>query len=413
MKIHTTNKDKVIEILKGIRVPTKNGQLGFEFLDGLTLKFKVESKYHKFIDLKSDHWFNMPEFKWSDYLRKRVVIDVELKSQEEREAFFKAFNVKPTNNNYIHYELDKNPQDDWEYTYTEKIFNKYPIYVITKGRPNKTYTIDTLEQMGLDYYLCVEPNEYEQYIANPKVVQSKVLILPENFSERGQGAVPVRNFVWEHAVQSGHSKHWQLDDNIHGMFRWNNNLQKKITDGVVFRVMEDFSDRYKNLGLVSPQIQSFAPHIKTNYPAVLLNTRAYCCILINHELLDQRLEERWRGKYNDDTDLSLRVLSTGDICTANFLAFLSGKLTSGRTKGGMAKMYKNHSHDGYWKKFEALRKVWGELITFTNKKHVDGRPHHHIEYTKHFTQKLVLKEGVEKTNEINEYNMIFGPKNGK
>jgi hypothetical protein len=126
--------------------------------------------------------------------------------------------------------------------------------------------------------------------------------------------------------------------------------------------------------------------------------------------LDQRLEERWRGRYNDDTDLSLRVLATGDLVTACFYSFVSGKLTSGRTKGGMADMYKNHSHEGYWKKFEALKQTWGNLITFTNKRHADGRPHHHIEYTKHFLQKPVLKQGLEIPKKINEYNMVFGPK---
>lgn len=407
MKVHTTNKKKVQEILSNIRVPLNRGQMTFDFLDGETLNFKEEKNYFKLIELENDYWYDLPEFKWSEFMEKRAVFDVKLNTPEERKAFFEGFGVKPTDLGYIHYELEQNPMEDYEYTFTEHIDNRYPIYVITKGRPNKIYTIETLEEMGLDYYLCVEPSEYEQYIANPKVIKEKILICPEDFSKRGQGAVPVRNFVWEHASQNGHQKHWQLDDNIHWMFRWNNNLQKKITDGVFFRVMEDFSDRYTNMGLVSPQIQSFAPHIKTHYQPVIFNTRAYCCILINNELLDQRLEERWRGRYNDDTDLSLRVLSTGDICTANFYAFLSGKLTSGRTKGGMADMYKNHSHEGYWKKFEALRNTWGNLITFTNKRHADGRPHHHIEYTKHFKQKPILKEGVEFKQKINEYNMVF------
>ena len=410
MKVHTSNKKKVREILSNIRVSLNRGQMTFDFLDGETLKFKEEKKYFRFIDLTNDFWFNLPEFKWSDSMRNRAVFDVKLETPEQRNAFFNAFEIKPTELKYIHHDLQQNPMEDWEYTFTEPISNLYPIYVISKGRPNKTYTVDTLEEMGVNFYLCVEPSEYDDYAANPKIKKERILKLPEDFSKRGQGAVPVRNFVWEHASQNGHSKHWQLDDNIAGMFRWNHNLQKKITDGVFFRVMEDFSDRYENMGLVSPQIQSFVPHIKTHYQPVLFNTRAYCCILINNELLDQRLEERWRGRYNDDTDLSLRVLATGDLVTACFYSFVSGKLTSGRTKGGMADMYKNHSHEGYWKKFEALKQTWGNLITFTNKRHADGRPHHHIEYTKHFLQKPVLKQGLKIPKKINEYNMVFGPK---
>jgi hypothetical protein len=110
-------------------------------------------------------------------------------------------------------------------------------------------------------------------------------------------------------------------------------------------------------------------------------------------LLDQRLDERWRGTYNEDTDLSLRVLSTGDLCTVNFNSLLSGKQTTGTMRGGNTDtIYEGGTNSGYQKKFEM---------------HVDGRPHHYIPYTKLFKQDLVLKPGVEKTPNINEYNMIF------
>ena len=82
--------------------------------------------------------------------------------------------------------------------------------------------------------------------------------------------------------------------------------------------MEDFSDRYENLGLVGCQYASFVPANEPRRTQFIINTRVYSCILINTELLDQRLEERWRGRYNEDTDLALRVLSTGDLCTVNF-----------------------------------------------------------------------------------------------
>ena len=174
-----------------------------------------------------------------------------------------------------------------------------------------------------------------------------------------------------------------------------------------FRIMEDYSDKFENLGLVGCQYQSFLPHILTKSPPIIINTRIYSTILINTELLDKRLEQRWRGRYNDDTDLTLRVLATGDLCTANFQSLASGKITSGRSKGGMREIYDNHQHSGYQKKFDALREIWGKIVTLTYKKHADGRPHHCIEYTKLFKHKLKLKDGVSREPKINNYNMIF------
>lgn len=397
MKIHTSNVEKVEGMLKEANIP-----------------YRIETNYHKFDPLPTEHYFNLPEMKWSDELRKRNVflIKIDKNDTQMRNKVFMTFGVAPTKNNYFYYELEKD-DNEYEYEYTHKIKPKYPIYVITKGRWEKTYTIDTLEDMGVDFFICVEPKEYENYISNPKIDKNKIIILPENYSEKEQGAVPVRNFVWEHAVRSGAQKHWQLDDNILWFYRWNNNKQIKVRDGVFFRIMEDFSDRYENLGLTSCQYQSFVPAIDSSREQLIVNTRAYSCILINTELLDQRLDERWRGRYNDDTDLTLRVLSTGDLCIVNFNSLLSGKLPSGSMKGGMAEMYKNHTHDGYGKKFDALKETWGDIVKLTNNKHVDGRPHHIIEYTKLFKQKLKFKEGVIKEPLINDYNMVLVNKGKK
>jgi hypothetical protein len=389
IKIHTTNVDKVMEILK-----TGN------------LEGKENKNYYKFLTLDNEHYSNLPEFKWSDTLKQRKMVEVKYKTEEEKLNVFELFNIKPTKRTYFYYEMNVD-EPDYEYEYTSKIQPQYPIYVITKGRWKKTFTIDTLEDMGVDFYICVEPKEYDDYCSNPNIDKNKILILPENFSEQGNGAVPVRNWVWEHSVQQGHEKHWQLDDNISWFYRWNNNKQLKVRDGVFFKIMEDFSDRYENLGMVSCQYKSFIPGIDTGREEFILNTRAYSCILINSELLDERLEERWRGRYNDDTDLSLRVLSTGDLCIVNFNSLLSGKQTSGSMKGGMAEIYDNHSHNGYMLKFNALKDKWGDIIKLTNKRHKDGRPHHIVEYTKLFKQKLKLKEGVELTPKVNDYNMIL------
>lgn len=408
MKIHTSNREKVESILKSTKI---NGK----FWD-YTLSYREydSEEYSKFHPLDNPHYTDLPEFKWSDWLRERAVFDVNLNTEEDREAFFEAFDHNPTINNYIHYELDEHPLKEYEYEYTHKIEPKYPIYVITKGRWEKTLTIDTLEDMGVDFRICVEPDEYDNYVSNPRIDEKKIIKLPENFSERKQGGIPVRNFVWQHSIDRGFKKHWIIDDNILWFYRWNQNIQKRVRDGVFFRIMEDFSDRYENLGLVSCQYASFVPAVDCGREGFIVNTRTYSCILINTELLDDRLEERWRGTYNEDTDLTLRVLSTGDLCTVNFNSLLSGKQTTGTMKGGNTNTIyewkdgeseESKRWSGLQKKFDELKENWGDIVTYTTNRHKDGRPHHHIAYTRIFKQDLKLKEGFSLEPKVNNYNM--------
>jgi len=413
MKVHTNNREKVIQILNSIKVGDN------KFIDTY-LTWKEVKNYAKPEPLDDSEWIGMPEFEWSKWMDERAVFDVKLNNEKEREVFFKAFDRKPTILNYIHYEMDEHPLKDTEYEFSEPISPKYPIYVITKGRWEKTLTIDTLESMNVDFRICVEPSEYDNYSANPNIDSNKLIKLPENFSERKQGGIPVRNFVWQHSIDRGFDKHWIIDDNIKGFFRWNQNVQKEVKDGVFFRIMEDFSDRYENVGLTSCQYASFVPSIDRGRSAYIRNTRTYSCILINTKLLDVRLEERWRGRYNEDTDLTLRVLSTGDLCTINFNSLLSGKQTTGSMKGGntdtiyeLGKEEKDGKWSGLQKKFDELKQNWGDIVTFTNNRHKDGRPHHHIAYTKLFTQPLKLKEGIDIKPGVNNYNMTLVNKTNK
>lgn len=200
----------------------------------------------------------------------------------------------------------------------------YPIYIISKGRGHKKpLTCRELDNMTVPYYLCVEPQEYADYA---KVVDPRhIITLP--FSDLGRGSIPVRNFVWEDSVNRGHKRHWVMDDNIEGFHRLNMNMKPKVTSGTIFKIAEGFVDRYTNIALAGLNYYSFCKATDA-VPPYYLNTRIYSCILVNNEL-----EFRWRGKYNEDTDLSLRALK-GGWCTILFNAFLAGKVTTMRMGGG-------------------------------------------------------------------------------
>jgi hypothetical protein len=253
---------------------------------------------------------------------------------------------------------------------------RYPIYVISKGRWESRLTVKYLEKMNTDFSLVIEPQEYKQYAAvvNPK----KILVLP--FSNLGQGSIPARNWVWDYAVQSGFERHWILDDNIRYFLYLNRNQYIMATSGTIFRLAEDFVDRYENVGIAGFQYFMFAPR-KVKLDPFALNTRIYSCILLKNDL-----PYRWRGRYNEDTDLSLRALKDG-WCTVLFYAFICDKIATMRMKGGNTEeLYKD---DGRLKMAESLRDQHPDVTKIVWKW---NRWQHSVDYSG-FKQKLIPKDG--------------------
>ena len=199
---------------------------------------------------------------------------------------------------------------------------RYPVYVVSKGRWESRLTVKALEQICVPYRIVIEPQEYPQYSAviDPK----KILILP--FSNLGS-SVPARNWIWEHSISIGAERTWVLDDNVRSFFRLNRNQKIRVKSGEIFRYAEDFVDRYENVALAGFHYDFFAPR-KEMWPPFYVNHRVYSCILTKNDI-----PYRWRGRYNEDTDLSLRVLK-GGWCTILFVAFLAGKEPTMTMRGG-------------------------------------------------------------------------------
>jgi hypothetical protein len=83
------------------------------------------------------------------------------------------------------------------------------------------------------------------------------------------------------------------------------------------------------------QYQFFAPR-REKTPPLRLNTRVYSCILLTngaHVRPEDEALLTWRGRYNEDTDLSLRFLKAGYV-TALFNHMLCQKMPTMTMKGG-------------------------------------------------------------------------------
>jgi hypothetical protein len=285
---------------------------------------------------------------------------------------------------------------------------KFPLYIISKGRAESRLTSRALEVMGAPYRIVVEEQEYDQYAA--VIDRKKILVLDKSFQRdydaivplaegESKGSGPVRNFCWEHSIREGHERHWVLDDNIGGFLRLNRNKKSYVHTGAYFRAMEDFCERYENVALAGPNYRFFAKQNQKLAP-VILNTRIFSCILI-----DNRLPFRWRGRYNEDADLSLRVLKAG-YCTVQFNAFLQNKIATQTMKGGNTdEIYA----DGTLRKSKLLVDLHPDVVRLTYR---FGRIHHYADYRPFLSNRLIRKEGTPPTEAVNEYGMAYDPTPG-
>lgn len=270
---------------------------------------------------------------------------------------------------------------------------RYPIYIPSKGRWERRSTVRALENKHVPYRIVVEPQEYKDY--SNVIDAKKILVLPSDFSDLGHGSIPARNWIWEHAISEGHSKHWIIDDNILQFYRLSLNRRTPVAGGTIFRCAEDFTDRYENIAFSGLNNIAFAPDRTDRIPPFTLNTRIYSITLVNNTI-----PYRWRGRYNEDTDICLRALKDG-WCTIQFNAFLVDKATTMTMKGGNTDTIYN-TGDQRRAFAESLREQHPDVVQVVWK---FGRWHHQVDYRPFKRNKLIRRPDVVPVLGINNYGM--------
>lgn len=279
---------------------------------------------------------------------------------------------------------------------------QFPVYVVSKNRWDSRLTSKALEKIGVDYRIIVEEQEYDKY-ANV-ISKEKILVLPKRYQdeydtfddfgyEKSKGPGAARNFAWDHSISIGSKWHWVMDDNLQYFCRLNRNIKATVTSGTIFKCMEDFVLRYKNVAIAGPNYCKFCKSVD-KVPAFVLNTRIYSCLLIRNDI-----PYRWRGRYNEDTDLSLRALKDG-WCTVQFNAFLCEKITTQRMRGGNTSEF--YEKEGTQEKSKMLERMHPDVAKMVWK---FNRWHHQVDYKPFKCNDLVLKEGVNFSDRPNEYGM--------
>ena len=281
---------------------------------------------------------------------------------------------------------------------------RFPIYIISKGRWKRRPTSNTLESMNIPYYIVVEKQEYKKYATF--IDKSKILVLPkkyldeyDTFWERAEdnktGPGAARNYCWDHSIESGHKWHWVLDDNIESVERFNNNMKIKCKTGTPFYVCEEFVLRYTNIVQAGMGYTIFCPQTERR-PPIRLNTRIY-----SNQLIRNDIPYRWRGRYNEDTDLSLRILKDG-YCTVEFNAFLISKRATQTMSGGNTAEF--YSKEGTLPKSQILVDMHPDVTRLVMRW---NRWHHQVNYKPFKQNKLIRKEGLVIPKGINNYGMVL------
>jgi len=280
--------------------------------------------------------------------------------------------------------------------------NKYPVYVVSKNRWDQCKTAELLDRLSVDYHIVVEEDQLDRYAEH--FDRDKLLVLDpiyqntydtfddlEDTKSKGPGAA--RNFAHDHSIQTYGSKwHWVMDDNIYDFHRLNRNVKVAVRTLSWFRAMEDFCDRYTNVAIAGPNYSKFCKATDP-VPPLIFNTRIYSCLLIRNDI-----PYRWRGRYNEDTDLSLRALKDG-WCTVQFNAFLADKGTTQRVGGGNTKEF--YAEEGTLPKSEMLKEMHPDVTEVVWK---FNRWHHHVDYRPFRKNRLIKVDGVEYSKDP-EYGM--------
>jgi hypothetical protein len=282
---------------------------------------------------------------------------------------------------------------------------RYPIYIVSKGRATRCLTSKTLHFCSIPHFVVVEEQEQEIYAKNLPS-SATILVLNKEYLQnydtcdklgdtKSKGPGAARNFAWEHSIKNGFAWHWVMDDNIRRFHRLNQNLRVPIGDGGIFVAMENFVERYENVGMAGPNYRGFVSQ-RDKHPPYILNTRIYSCNLIRNDL-----PYRWRGRYNEDTDLSLRMLKDGWV-TVQFNAFLQEKLMTQAISGGNTTEF--YSKEGTLPKSEMLQKLHPDVTSVVWRY---DRWHHQVDYSRFKINIPHLKPGIIPSEDTNEFDMEY------
>lgn len=395
-----------VKIDRNLLIPKKkiesNSKLDVEVNDVVV---DVNSKW-------KEHWIDMPEYIQNEEHPFRTV-HFHFENEKDYQDFSSLIDQELTEKTNSIWHPKRNITKNMLLRWVDKEEAKplrHPMYIVSKGRADTMITSRSLSRMKIPHYIVIEPQDEKDYdtALDTFGIRDYVTLLVAPFSNHGDGPGRARNWAWDHSMSIGADWHWVLDDNISDFYRLHENERIRFESSTGFRVMEDFCDRYENVYIAGPQYRFFIAPGQA-YPPFVANTRIYSCLLIRNDC-----KHRWRGRYNEDTDICLRVMKDGDVCL-QFNAFMQGKCATQTVKGGnTAEFYhaenseaineEGYNTDGTINKSQMLADMHPDVARVVWRY---GRWHHHVNYNPFKKNKLKLKSGLNIPKEVNTYGMIL------
>ena len=317
------------------------------------------------------HYADMPEFVQEEQQPDGLFVIETNKSSEDLSRILGQKITDKTKS--VWFPKRKRGLGNWAWVDESGLKPRCPIYIISKGRP-RCITARALEKMNAEYHICVEPNEVRAYRE-----RWGSRVITGGFDTTTMSSIPVRNWVDGIATNN---RYWLMDDNIEDFNILNRNQKYVSRTSVIFRATEDFVSRFSNIGQAGLNYYSFAKKT-SKIPPYYINKRIYSCSLMYRNVGGVRVGGKlWRGRYNEDTDLSLRILKAG-YCSVLMNAFLAGKVTTQRMRGGNTDSV--YVDDDERKRFaESLSNQHPDCVRVVRR---FGRWHHLVDYGQ-FNQEL-------------------------
>lgn len=351
-----------------------------------------------------EHWKGMPHYDPKDILDAFHEVEFVFETDDAFKQFKDKSGLNLTDKTKSTWYPQKESDEYGSIRYVsndeERKQPKYPIYIISKGRWETRLTSDTLIYMGIKHYMVVEQSQLEQYKAHTDPAWVELLVLDQKFLDeyetcddlgntKSKGPGAARNFAWDHSLKNGHKRHWVMDDNMKNFYRLDGKKRTIVSDGAIIRAMEDFVDRYKDVYLAGPHYRFFAVP-QERLPPFVPNCRIFSCLLIQNDI-----DYRWRGRYSEDVDLSIRIMKDGHK-TIQFNAFLTGKLVTQALAGGNTGEF--YEKEGTLPKSKMIADMHPDLCKVT---WMNGRWHHWCNFEPFEKNKLeyidpnVVYEGID------------------
>lgn len=244
---------------------------------------------------------------------------------------------------------------------------KYPIYIPSKGRADICKTAELLQKYDSNFFIVIEEDEFKKYKLNYD--EKHLLTIPQveidnykkKYNKIPKWDLPYKRTWIKKYSEKKEVKHWQIDDNILSINSVNKGKQVKTNPIIALQNIENFIDRYSNIGISGLRHSVFANFQNKPFQ---LNQQVYSCVLVNN-----KTPYYWRNETIEDTDFSLQNIS-GGYCTVLFNAFCFTKPTQMKMRGGNTDSA--YSKTGAYMMAKQLKKNWPMVVK--NIIYKNGRP---------------------------------------